>query len=432
MECRGRVILHLLDYSGSLQHSIIPLFHQSIGSSFHYEPPSRQTGNRFFSCPQSASPVADCQRLALPMLDHIEEKILADDRLSAEEGAYLFRPDVDLHRLGCMADEVRRRKTGDLVYYNLNAHLNPTNICLYRCQLCAYSCDPGDEKAFLLSDEEILARGREAAENGCTELHIVGGVHPEKPFGWYRDLLARLHETFPQVMLKAWTAVEITRFAELTNRSPENILKELADVGLCCLPGGGAEIFASKVRQKICPTKADAETWLEVHRTAHGLGIKTNATMLYGHLETIEQRIDHLIRLRELQDKTGGFQTFIPLAFHPEGTQLSHLQRPTGLDDLRTMAVSRLMLDNFPHIKAYWISLGVPTAQIALGYGADDLDGTVRHERIHHDAGSTAPEILSVDQLEALIQEASRTPVERDTLYRRVRRNGLEWSIAGT
>lgn len=363
------------------------------------------------------------------MLAQIEQKVLAGDRLSAEEGLFLFRLDIDLHRLGEMADEVRQRKNGDVVYYNLNAHLNPTNICLYRCKLCAYSCDPGDEKAFLMTDEEILARGQEAAENGCTELHIVGGVHPDKPFGWYRDLLAQLHEAFPRVMLKAWTAVEITRFAQLTNRSAESILIELAEAGLCCLPGGGAEIFAPEVRQQICPTKADAETWLDVHRTAHQLGIKTNATMLYGHVENPEHRIDHLIRLRELQDETGGFQTFIPLAFHPEGTELSHLRRPTGLDDLRTMAVSRLMLDNFPHVKAYWISLGVATAQIALGYGADDLDGTVRHERIHHDAGSTAPEILSVDQLESLIREAGRAMVERDTLYRHVKRNGLNWSI---
>jgi aminodeoxyfutalosine synthase len=361
------------------------------------------------------------------MLAQIENKIHTGDRLSAEEGVFLFRPEVDLHRLGSLADEVRREKNGDAVYYNLNAHLNPTNICLYRCRLCAYSCDPGDAKAFLMTDQEILARGREADENGCTELHIVGGVHPEKPFAWYRDLLGRLHQSFPRLMLKAWTAVEIARFAQLTASSVESILQELLDRGLCCLPGGGAEIFAPEVRRQICPAKADAETWLNVHRTAHRLGLKSNATMLYGHVETPEHRIDHLVRLRELQDETGGFQTFIPLAFHPEGTELSHLQRPTGFDDLRTMAVSRLMLDNFPHIKAYWISLGVPTAQIALGYGADDLDGTVRHERIHHDAGSTAPEILTVDQLEALIGEAGRTPVERDTLYRRIQRNGNEW-----
>ncbi len=361
------------------------------------------------------------------MLTQIENKVQAGQRLTAEEGISLLRPEVDLHWLGHLADQVRQRKSGQAVYYNLNAHLNPTNICLYRCGLCAYSCDPGDAKAFLMTDQEVLARGREAAENGCSELHIVGGVHPQKPYDWYRDLLGRLHESFPSLMLKAWTAVEITRFAQLTARSVESILEELIEAGLCCLPGGGAEIFAPEVRRQICPAKADGKTWLEVHRTAHRLGLATNATMLYGHVESLEQRIDHLIRLRELQDETGGFQTFIPLAFHPEGTELAHLARVSGLDDLRMTAVSRLMLDNFPHIKAYWISLGVPTAQIALGYGADDLDGTVRHERIHHDAGSTAPEILTVEELEALICEAGRIPVERDTLYRPVERQGREW-----
>jgi aminodeoxyfutalosine synthase len=364
-----------------------------------------------------------------PQLAEIERKIQAGERLTPEEGVRLFSPDLDLHALGCLADEFRQQKNGDAVYYNLNAHLNPTNICLYRCKLCAYSCDPGDAKAFLMTEDEVLARGREAAENGCTELHIVGGVHPDKSFDWYRNLLARLHDAFPRVMLKAWTAVEISHFVQQTGRSVESVLSELIDLGLCCLPGGGAEIFASEVRNQVCPAKADAETWLDVHRTAHRLGLKTNATMLYGHVETPEHRIDHLVRLRALQDETGGFQTFIPLAFHPDGTGLSHLRRPTGLEDLHIMAVSRLMLDNFPHLKAYWISLGVATAQIALGYGADDLDGTVRHERIHHDAGSTAPEILTVSQLEALIRETGRTPVERDTLYRRVERNGLKWSV---
>ncbi|MGI6417734.1 MAG: aminofutalosine synthase MqnE [Thermoguttaceae bacterium] len=362
-------------------------------------------------------------------LAEIEKKVLAGERLSAEEGEYLYQPQVDLHAVGRLADEVRRRKNGDIVSYNINAHLNPTNICLYRCPLCAYSCDPGDPKAFLMTDREVLAVGREAAENGCTELHIVGGVHPEKNFAWHRDLLARLHDAFPRLLLKAWTAVEIARFADQSGRSLASILGELVGAGLCSLPGGGAEIFASEVRRLICPAKADAATWLEVHRTAHRLGLKTTATMLYGHVETPADRIDHMLRLRRLQDETGGFQAFIPLAFHPENTKLAHLARPTGLDNLRTVAISRLVLDNFPHVKAYWISLGVGTAQIALGYGADDLDGTVRQERIHHDAGSTAPESLTVSELEAIIDEAGRTPVERDTLYRRVKRNGFDWTI---
>ncbi len=359
----------------------------------------------------------------------IREKVQAGRRLSAEEGEFLYRPEVDLHAVGELADLVRRRKCGDTVWYNLNSHLNPTNVCLYRCKLCAYSCDPGDARAFVMNDEEILARAEEAAQGGCTELHIVGGVHPEKTFAWHRRILEQVHQAYPALMVKAWTAVEIARFAELEKTSTRKILQDLISVGLRCLPGGGAEIFDPEVRRKICPRKADAQTWLDVHRTAHGLGLPTNATMLHGHLEEAPHRVDHLLRLRALQDETGGFQTFIPLSFHPSGTGLSHLTKPSGLDDLRTMAVSRLLLDNFPHVKAYWISLGVGTAQTALGYGADDLDGTVRHELIHHDAGSSAPEELTVDQLRALIEEAGRRPRERDTLYRPVRREGPRWEV---
>jgi aminodeoxyfutalosine synthase len=243
--------------------------------------------------------------------------------------------------------------------------------------------------------------------------------------------MADLREAYPTLHLKAWTPVEIAWFAQSTGRTNREVLEDLIRVGLGSMPGGGAEIFDPEIRRQLAPRKADAETWLAVHREAHELGLRTNATMLYGHIETVRHRVDHLLRLRELQDETGGFQVFIPLAFHPEGTQLADRvpRPPTALDDLRTVAVSRLVLDNFDHIKAYWISLGVPTAQIALCYGADDLDGTVRHEKIHHDAGSKAPEILAVEDLEALIREAGFEPVERDTLYRRVRRNGAEWKI---
>jgi aminodeoxyfutalosine synthase len=364
-------------------------------------------------------------------LRSIRTKIEAGQRLSREDGEFLFRPEVDLHAVGQLADLVRRRKNGSVAYYNINAHLNPTNVCIYRCPLCAYSRDPDDPTAYVMDRDEILARGQEAAESGSTELHIVGGIHPAKDYSWYRGILAGLHEAYPTLHLKAWTPVEIAWFAESTGRSVREILEDLMSVGLGSLPGGGAEIFDPEIRRRIAPRKADAQTWLAVHRTAHGFGLRTNATMLYGHLETVQHRVDHLLRLRGLQDETGGFQAFIPLAFHPEGTQLAHLvpRPPTALDDLRTVAVSRLLLDNFDHIKAYWISLGVPTAQIALCYGADDLDGTVRHEKIHHDAGSKAPEILSVDELEALIREAGFEPVERDTLYRRVRRKGAEWEV---
>lgn len=356
------------------------------------------------------------------LLNHIREKLHRGERLTRADGEFLFQPEVDLHAIGELADLVRLRKNGDVVYYNINAHLNPTNVCTYRCPLCAYSCDLRDAKAYVMSRDEILARGQEAVDAGATELHIVGGVHPEKPFDWYLNILRDLHESFPQLHLKAWTAAEIAWFSTLTGRSHESVLQSMIEAGLGSLPGGGAEIFHPEVRSQIAPRKADAQTWLEVHRAAHRLGLRSNATMLYGHVETPAHRVDHLLRLRDLQDETGGFQTFIPLAFHPEGTQLAHRQRPSGLLDLRVMAISRLILDNFDHMKAYWISLGVGTAQVALAYGADDLDGTVRQERIHHDAGATSPQVLSVDQLCHLIREAGGEPVERDTLYRRVTR----------
>lgn len=354
-------------------------------------------------------------------LEDICEKVASGVRLSADDGEFLFSSEVDPHAVGELADVVRQRKNGDAVCYNLNLHLNPTNICAFRCAFCAYSRDLTDPRGYVMSDEEMLARGREAVA-GCTELHIVGGAHPEKPYEWYLGIIRRLHESFPSLHLKAWTAVEIDYFAQISGRSVRKVLKEMIAAGLGSMPGGGAEIFDPEVRAKICLRKANADQWLEIHRTAHRLGLRTNATMLYGHVETSRQRIDHLVRLRELQDETGGFQVFVPLKFHPANTAMSDIRPTTAIDDLRTVAVSRLMLDNFEHIKAYWISLGVGTAQVALAYGADDLDGTVRHERIHHDAGSASPDELSVERIRQLIIEAGREPVERDSLYRRVKR----------
>jgi aminodeoxyfutalosine synthase len=353
--------------------------------------------------------------------DTIRAKVEAGRRLSAADGEHLFSPEVDLHALGQLADGVRSRTNGNAAYYNLNAHLNPTNVCIFRCALCAYSCDGDDPRGYTMSDEEIMLRGREADAAGCTELHIVGGAHPSKGFDWYLGMIRELHAAFPRLHLKAWTAVEIDHFTHLTRQPIRQVLETLMAAGLGSMPGGGAEIFDPQVRTQICPRKADARTWLNVHRTAHQLGLRTNASMLFGHVESVEHRVDHLIRLRQLQDETGGFQAFIPLAFHPEHTAMSHLHRPSSLLALRVVAVSRLMLDNFEHIKAYWISLGVGPAQTALAYGADDLDGTVRYERIHHDAGATSPEALTVDQLRALIAETGREPVERDSLYRRVK-----------
>jgi aminodeoxyfutalosine synthase len=364
-------------------------------------------------------------------LDQISEKVAAGGRLSAAEGLLLFQPEVDLHAVGRLADGVRRRRHGDVAYYNINAHLNPTNVCVWRCRLCAYSCDPGDRRAYVMGLDEMVAQAEEAAQSGATELHVVSGLHPDKPFAWYVEIIRRLHAAVPRLHLKAWTAVEIGWFARISELSIEKVLATMINAGLGSLPGGGAEIFDPQVRRQIAAGKPGADVWLDVHRTAHRLGLRSNATMLYGHVETAKERIDHLVRLRELQDETGGFQAFIPLVFHPGGTQLAHLEKTSGLDDLRTMAVGRLVLDNFEHVKAYWISLGVGTAQAALAYGADDLDGTVRQERIHHDAGSRSPQILTVSELRRLIVEAGRQPIERDTLYRPVRRDGAEWEVAG-
>jgi len=362
-------------------------------------------------------------------LESIREKVAAGERLTMEDGLFLYQPEVPLNEVGVLANQVRERKNGNFAYYNINTHLNPTNVCIYRCTFCAFRSDLRDPKGYVMSDEQILARGREAVEAGCTEMHIVGGLHHQLKYDWYLGVIRLLHEAYPTLHLKGWTAVEINWFAHLTKRSYHDILTDLIEAGLGSLPGGGAEIFHPEVRNKICEHKADSHNWFQIHRTAHQLGLRTNCTMLYGHIENAYHRIDHLIRLRELQDETGGFQTFIPLAFHPANTGLAHIEKPSGLMDLRTMAISRLMLDNIDHIKAYWIMLGIGTAQVALGYGADDLDGTVRHELIYHDAGAETPEILSVEQIRRLIVEAGREPVERDTLYRRVVREGAQWEV---
>ncbi len=370
--------------------------------------------------------------MSTPTLASIREQVLAGERLSLEDGLVLYDAATPLHEVGLLANVVRERINGNRVYYNINSHLNPTNVCVYRCTFCAFRADLRSEKGYVMSDEQILARGQEAVDNGCTEMHIVGGLHHVKDYDWYVNVLRILHQAFPDLHLKGWTGVEINWFEFLTKKSVRQILQELMDAGLGSMPGGGAEIFHPEVRSKICEHKADAHNWLDIHRTAHELGLKTNCTMLYGHIENAYHRVDHLIRLRELQDETGGFQTFIPLAFHPENTGLSHIKKASALMDLRTMAVSRLMLDNIPHIKAYWIMLGIGTAQTALSYGADDLDGTVRHELIYHDAGATTPELLSVEQIQRLIVEAGREPVERDTLYRRIERdpaNPAAWTV---
>ena len=362
----------------------------------------------------------------------IRDKVESATRLSLDDGIFLFDPAVALGEVGQLANLVRERKNGNVAYFNINTHLNPTNVCVYRCRFCAFRSDLRDEKGYAMSDAQIIDRGREATENGCTEMHIVGGLHHRKPYQWYRDLVSLLHENFPKIHLKAWTAVEINWFEFKTGKSVQWVLKDMREAGLGSMPGGGAEIFHPEVRDQLCEHKADTHQWLRIHETAHNIGLRTNCTMLYGHVEKAYHRVDHLLRLRELQDRTGGFQVFIPLAFHPENTKLDHLKKPGALDDLRTIAVSRLMLDNVQHIKAYWIMLGIETAQTALAYGADDIDGTVRHELIYHDAGATTPQCLSVDRIEHLIRETGRQPVERDTVYRRIHRspdNYTDWTV---
>ncbi len=359
-------------------------------------------------------------------LNAIRDKVEAGQRLSFEDGLFL-EEETDLFTLGELANRVRERKNSDFTYYNVNEHLNPTNICVYRCTFCAFRADLKSPKGYVMTDEQILERAAEADRKGATELHIVGGLHHQLPYDWYLNVVRIIHRAYPRLHLKAYTAVEWDWFARLTGRPTRDILAEFQEAGLGSLPGGGAEIFHPKIRDQICEHKADADAWLKIHREAHELGLRSNATMLYGHIEDAQHRIDHLCRLRELQDQTGGFQTFIPLAFHPDNTRLAHLTKASGLMDLKVMAVSRLMLDNFPHIKAYWIMLGIKTAQVALSFGADDLDGTVVHEKIYHDAGSDAPQELTVTEIRRLIEEAGRIPVERDTLYREIKRANGHW-----
>jgi len=360
-------------------------------------------------------------------LNEIRGKIENAERLSLDDGMYLDAH-ADLPTLGGLANTVRERKNGNVTFYNVNEHLNPTNICVYRCSFCAFRTDLKSERGYVMTDEQMLDRAREADARGATELHIVGGLHHQKPYEWYLDTIKLIHREFPLLHLKAWTAVEWDWFERMTGRPTKELIAEMKDAGLGSLPGGGAEIFHPDIRPKICEYKADGSQWIRIHREAHQLGLHSNATMLYGHIESIEHRLDHLVRLRDLQDETGGFQTFIPLAFHPANTRLSHIPKPSGMMDLRTMAISRLMLDNFPHIKAYWVMLGVQIAQVAQSYGADDIDGTVVHEKIYHEAGSDSPQELTVHEIRRLINETGRDPVERDTLYHEIiREPGHVW-----
>ena len=363
-------------------------------------------------------------RLTDKRLEPIAAKVLAAERLSFDDGITLYRT-PDLLGVGWLANHVREKRHGNLCYFNVNRHINPSNVCVAHCRLCAFGRDPSAPGAYTFALDEIYQRAEQGVREGATEFHMVGGLHPDLPFEYFLDLIRGLKQRCPGVHLKAFTMVEVGYFARIAKLSVKDTLTRMKEAGVDSLPGGGAEIFHPRVRKIICDHKVSGQMWLSIARTAHEIGLHSNATMLYGHVETEEERVDHLLKLRELQDITQGFVAFIPLAFHPDNTALAHLPKPTGYADLKNIAVARLLLDNFEHIKAYWIMLSPSMAQIALRFGANDLDGTVVEEKIYHDAGARTAEFTPRAELERLIRAAGRVPVERDTLYRPVDRTKL-------
>jgi aminodeoxyfutalosine synthase len=357
------------------------------------------------------------ERIASAGIADIAAKVGRGERLSFEDGVRLFEC-PDLLAVGSLANRERERRHGRRTYYNFNIRLEATNVCVASCLFCSFArLTPDSPAAYTLSLEQVFDKLRQRAHQPLTEVHVVNGLHPDLPFEYYTDMLRGLKQVRPGIHLKCFTAVEIAFFADTYGMSDRQVLERLREAGLDSLPGGGAEIFAPRVRKKIAHDKADADRYLSIHRIAHQMGMRTNVTMLYGHIETYAERVDHMLRARALQDETGGFQAFIPLAFHPDNNQMRKLPAPTATDTLRVHAVSRLMLENFAHIKAFWIATGVEVAQQALWFGADDLDGTVQEEKIYHMAGARTPEAMSTSAIRRLIRAAGREPVERDTLY---------------
>ena len=356
-------------------------------------------------------------RLATHRLLDLADKLDADVRLTLNDGIRLFEC-PDLLAVGWLANREREKRHAGHTYYNHNLRLEATNVCVASCLFCAFArLKPGDAGAYTMSLEQAWDKVRQRRHQSLTEVHVVNGLHPDLPFEFYVELLQGFKRIRPDVHLKCFTAVEIAFFADLYGRTDEQVLRELMDAGLDSMPGGGAEVFAERVRRKVCHDKCDADRWLSIHRIAHRLGMRSNVTMLYGHIETVEERVDHMLRARALQDETGGFQAFIPLAFHPDNNQLRKLPAPTAADTLRVHAVARLLLDNIAHVKAFWIATGVDVAQTSLWFGVDDLDGTVQEERIYHMAGARTPESMTTGEISRLIRAAGREPVERDTLY---------------
>ncbi|MFL6462797.1 MAG: aminofutalosine synthase MqnE [Bryobacteraceae bacterium] len=358
----------------------------------------------------------------------ILEKVEAREQLSFEDGVTMYRSS-DILSLGYMANLVRERWHGDVTYFNVNRHINPTDVCVASCRLCAFGKKAKDPNSYTMSMEQVWEMAGKGYAEAVTEFHIVGGLHPELTLDWFCEMIVGLKERYPGVHVKAFTMVEIAYLAKRARISIRETLQRLKDAGVDSMPGGGAEVFSERVRRIICDHKIDGNEWLQTARIAHELGFRSNCTMLYGHLETAEDLSDHLVQLRALQDQTNGFVTFIPLAFHPANTALSHLSTTSGFDDLKQIAVSRLMLDNIPHIKAYWIMMTPSVAQIAQRFGANDIDGTVVEEKIYHDAGATTAQHLRRQDLLRLIREAGREPVERDTSYRPVTRTESVFTV---
>ena len=363
-----------------------------------------------------------------PRLHPIKDKVLGGERLNEADALALYGT-ADILAVGWLANWVRERMHGDKAYFNVNRHINPTNVCVAACRLCAFGRKKDTPRAYTMALEEAFETAASGYTEAITEFHIVGGLHPDLPFQYFLDLVSGLKQRFPQVHMKAFTMVEVAYLAKRAKLSTRETLEQMKAAGVDSLPGGGAEIFADRVRHIICDHKIDGDQWLDTARLAHQIGLKSNATMLYGHIENDEDRVDHLLKLRALQDETHGFQTFIPLAFHPANTPLQHLPATTGMLDIKQIAVSRLVLDNFPHIKSYWLMMTPKIAQISLRFGADDIDGTVVEEKIYHDAGATTPQGLRRQDLIRLIKEAGREPIERDTMYRPVTRTETSFTV---
>lgn len=396
--------------------------------SLTVDPKSGSTGAREeVKLSAAASPAED--RLPGFMEHHIQkaglgsiyDKVLAGDRLSHDDGLKLFET-RELNLVGALANIVRERKNGNVAYFNRNLHINYTNICNKQCLFCAFDRLPGEEGGYVMYEAEIEERFARFEGHEINEVHMVAGIHPRLPFEYYLDLLRHVKKIRPNIHIKAFTMIELAQMQRLSKLSMEETVMALKEAGLDSCPGGGCEVLSDRVHKEVFRLKQKPEQWLDTQRVVHKCGLKSNATLLYGHIETMDERVTHYERLRELQDETGGFQTFIPLAFHPDNTELSHLPPTTGFDDLKNIAVARLMLDNFPHIKGYWTMISPQLAQVSLSYGSDDMDGTILEEKITHEAGAVTPQELTLNYFVHLIKEAGRIPVERDTVYNEIQR----------